>query len=451
VLALVPADRLHELTDITKVLDRGDNVRNFETVRKRKDGSAVDVSLTISPLRDRTGTIVGSGTIARDITETNRLRQRLAIADRMASLGTLAAGVAHEINNPLTSVIANVELALESAVARQASPDEPQDTTEIVEELRDALDAADRVRLIVKDLKVFSRADERANERVDLARVLDSTLRMVANEIRHRAKLVTLYEAVPTVDAHESRLGQVFLNLLVNAAQAIPEGDAENNEIRVTVRAEKGNVVVEIRDTGAGIDPARIGRIFEPFVTTKPIGVGTGLGLPICRTIIDSFGGDISLTSEVGRGTTFRVSLPLGVLREAELPARNEAPSVRSARARILIIDDDTLLLRALARIVGDRHDVTTVSSGREAIRLLTEGDPYAVIFCDVMMPDMTGMALHAELLSRLPEAAAKMVFMTGGVFTAQARSFLDGMPNRILDKPIFPKEMLALVEELTT
>jgi PAS domain S-box-containing protein len=444
---LIPARHQDELAMMATALARGDSVRNFETVRQRNDGSAVDVSLTVAPLSDRTGKIVGSATIARDITETNKLRQRLAIADRMASLGTLAAGVAHEINNPLSAVIANVDLALEAALERCAAPMSPQDTREIVEELRDARDAAERVRLIVKDLKVFSRADERANERVDVAEVLDSTIRMVTNEIRHRATLVTDYRAVPSVDAHKSRLGQVFLNLLVNAAQAIPEGNAHGNHIFVRAGVEGPNVVVEIEDTGTGIDPSRLEQVFEPFVTTKPVGVGTGLGLPICRTIVDSLGGSISVKSAVGRGTTFRVSLPIGVLGEARLRSPAGA-TVRSRRARVLIVDDDALLLRALTRVVGEHHDVTTVTDGRDALRRIKEGDRYDVVLCDVMMPVMTGIALHAELAAIAPDTAGRMVFMTGGAFTAQARAFLDTVPNRILEKPIAPRDLQAVLDD---
>ncbi len=173
-----------------------------------------------------------------------------------------------------------------------------------------AREAARRVRQIVRDLRIFSRSEVDATGPVDLTAVLESTLRMAWNEIRHRARLVKDFEAVPAVEGNESRLGQVFLNLIVNAAQAIPEGRAESNQIRVRLaQAQSGQVEVAITDTGPGIPPEVLQRLFTPFFTTKPPGVGTGLGLSICHKIITSIGGSIEVDTEVGRGTTFRVLL----------------------------------------------------------------------------------------------------------------------------------------------
>jgi len=210
----------------------------------------------------------------RDVTlraERCKLQEQLLVSDRMASVGTLAAGVAHEINNPLAVVLANLEMATRSVselAKRMALPDD------LEESLKDATDCAERIRDIVRDLKIFSRAEDDRRAPVDTRRVLESTLRMAWNEIRHRARLVKLYGAVPPVEANESRLGQVFLNLIVNAAQAIPEGHAEANEIRVATRlGPTGGVVVEIADSGCGMPPEVLRRIFTPFYTTKPVGV----------------------------------------------------------------------------------------------------------------------------------------------------------------------------------
>src|SRR5688572_4589382 len=243
---------------------------------------------------------------ARLRAERSRLEEQLVISDRMASVGTLAAGVAHEINNPLCALMGNLEfvaddlgqvirdinaLALEGAAKGRVpstSLSEPMARlTDIQGPLNEARDAAERVRLIVKDLKAFSRSDEETRGPVDVHTVIDSSIRMAHNEIRHHARLVKVYGEVPLVEGNEARLSQVFLNLLVNAAHAVPEGHIDQNEIRVETRLlGEDRVVVEVRDTGTGIPAHALPRIFDPFFTTKPIGVGTGLGLAICHRIV---------------------------------------------------------------------------------------------------------------------------------------------------------------------
>jgi CheY-like chemotaxis protein len=272
---------------------------------------------------------------------------------------------------------------------------------------------------------------------------------MVWNEIRHRARLVKDYGQTPTIDANESRLGQVFLNLLVNAAQAIPEGNAERNEIRIVTRAKDGWVVIDISDTGAGIPPERLARIFEPFFTTKPVGEGTGLGLSICHGIVGSLGGEITVSSRIGEGTTFQVTLPVGRLEEREQADVQTRPIRASRRARILVVDDEAMMVKALTRTLRSHHDVTGVTAAREAARLIEAGERYDLILCDLMMPQITGMDLHTQLLRAAPEMAAKMIFLTGGAFTVRARTFLDNVPNQRLEKPFDPMGLLALIRDL--
>jgi signal transduction histidine kinase len=240
--------------------------------------------------------------------EQRRLREQLMVAERMASVGTLAAGVAHEINNPLAAVVANLELALRTV---ERLPFDLPDLPELRAELRDAHEAAHLVRQIVRDVKVFSRSVDERGGPVDVRQVLDSTVRMAWNEIRHRARLLRRYDPVPPVWTTDARLGQVFLNLLINAAQAIEIGHVDSNEIRLSTRTdEQGRAVVEIADTGVGISAENLNRIFAPFFTTKPPGSGTGLGLSISLRIVKEMGGDIQLSSEPGRGTLARVCLP---------------------------------------------------------------------------------------------------------------------------------------------
>jgi PAS domain S-box-containing protein len=252
--------------------------------------------------------------IARDITERRQVQEKLLATERMVSLGTLAAGVAHEINNPLSYMLSNLRFVDDelTALAEAGETLVGERGKEIRDALREALSGSTRVRDIVRDLRTFSRGnDGQQGGPVDVKAVLDSCVNMAWSEIRHRARLVKDYGDVPPVNANESRLAQLFLNLLVNAAQAIPHGNLQANEIRLTTTFEEGQVVVAVKDTGVGIPQENLGRLFDPFFTTKPIGVGTGLGLSICHGIITAMGGRITVESEPGKGTTFRVFLPV--------------------------------------------------------------------------------------------------------------------------------------------
>jgi len=244
--------------------------------------------------------------VARAI-ERRQLQEQLLVADRMVSMGTLAAGVAHEINNPLAFVQLNLEYAVEQLRALAARPE----LHEVTRALDDAMEGAARVRAIVRDLKVFSRPDATQIGVIDIRRVLDSSIQMAHNEIRHRARLVKSFGETPPVSGNEARLGQVFLNLLINAAHSITEGASDENEIAVSTKTDSsGQLVVTIRDTGAGMSPEVQRRIFDPFFTTKPVGIGTGLGLSVCHGIISALGGKIEVNSEPAKGTEFRVLLP---------------------------------------------------------------------------------------------------------------------------------------------
>ncbi len=264
--------------------------------------------------------------IVRDITERKHLREKLQTADRMAAIGSLAAGVAHEINNPLSFVLSNVRFVRDELQTLAEEADEK--TRERLKEVQEALEetqmGGDRVNEIVRDLRRFARGDDGKRAPVDLHAVLDLCGNIARSQLRHRAQLVKAYGELPSIVASESRLGQLFLNLIINAAQAIPEGeDAKSHEVRLTTwRQGEDEVVVEVRDTGVGIPPENLHRLFDPFFTTKPAGVGTGLGLPICRGIVTSLGGRITVESEPGKGSAFRVVLPVG-----ESPAEPGSPA----------------------------------------------------------------------------------------------------------------------------
>jgi PAS domain S-box-containing protein len=409
---------------------RGDGVRQVQT-----RGEAVHE-------HGRPVRLIGT---EQDVTEQRLVEARVMLGDRLACVGTLAAGVAHEINNPLAYVSTNLDMIAEELHAiGGASPS--RRLRELEEMTREARQGAERVRKIVRGLKTFSRADSERRTILDLHQVLELALNMSFNEIRHRARLVKDYGDVPTVLADESRLGQVFVNLLINAAQAIPEGQADRNEIRIVTRTEAERAIIEVHDTGAGIPADVIGRIFDPFFTTKEIGVGTGLGLSISHSIITDLAGEIAVHSEAGKGTTFRVALPATRAKPASEAAA--APAVGGAIrvGRVLIVDDDETGARSLSRILRP-SEVTITHNGRQALDAIRAGKQFDVILCDLMMPEMTGMDLHREISRERPELLDRMIFMTGGAFTPAACEFLDRVPNDRLEKPYEPQALRALVQ----
>ena len=458
-----PEDRELIPRGIRAIVEKGGPTPLRELRFLRKDGDVISVDIMSLPIEfDGAPAIL---TLARDVTERRQFQAKLLQADRMASIGMLAAGVAHEINNPLAYMKANLDLIAEDLprirpVLRSAAFAQPAARgaeslfdplsclTEIEDTLREAREGADRVRRIVRDLKTFSRADEDRREVLDVRRVIDSSINLVWNEIRHRARLVKDYGEVPLLEANESRLGQVILNLLINAAQSIPEGKIELNEIRIVTSTDaSGGAVIEVRDTGEGIPPERLGRIFDPFFTSKTIGEGTGLGLSICQGIISALGGKISVESQIGRGTTFRVSLPahLAATRATPEAPPGDAPAP-ACRARVLVIDDESALRTALKRTLSAENDVVLASSGREALDLLREDDHFDLIFCDLVMPDVSGVEVYETLAKERPALTEKLVFITGGAFTPSTRKFLAKVPNLRIDKPFELSNIRSLV-----
>ncbi len=402
------------------VIDRGTIVRNDKGVAVRMVGSMLD------------------------ITERVQLQERLALSDRMASIGTLAAGVAHEINNPLTYIKANVSLAIEEL--RSGSVD----VDNLLELLREAQEGADRVRRIVRDLQTFSRPREDEIETLDVRSVIESSINMAWNEIRHRAQLIKDYAPMPPVKMNRARLGQVILNLLINAAQAIAEGDVDRNQIHIrTSTSALGEAVIEIRDSGCGIAASALPRIFEPFFTTKSVGVGTGLGLSICHSIVTAAGGRIDVASPATGGCCVTVTLPADAQLEHAAPATPLIAAV-PPRRRVMIVDDDAPLRRSLQRMLERVHDVFVADSGESALaELERHGDQYDVILCDLMMPHMSGMQVYDGVVRERRELARRFIFMTGGAFSKRSSDFIAECDCPILDKPFDLNTLSRAIEQI--
>ncbi len=376
--------------------------------------------------------------------ERQNMESRLAFADRMASIGTLAAGVAHELNNPLMYVLSNLRVTREDMDA--AEPIEWLDHAR--QQLDEAIQGAVRMQHIVRDLKTFSRTDDERRGNVVVQNVLESSINVCGNEIRHRATLERDFDKTPPVDANESRLGQVFLNLLINAAQAMPERPVTANRIRVrTYTDDEGWAVIEVTDNGVGIAPERIGKVFDPFFTTKGISEGTGLGLSICRSIVRGAGGTIGVQSRPGRGTTFVVRLPASERPNIRLATQPPASTPTGTQARVVVVDDEPLVGRSIRRALRD-HDVEVFLSGKDAIERLCTGEPFDVVFCDLLMPEMSGMEVFAKVAAQRPELASRFVFMTGGAFTPEARDFVKDTSLVCLEKPFELHQIRDLVRE---
>jgi PAS domain S-box-containing protein len=460
-----PPDWPQSLQRIASVRQSGESSPATEMVVLARDGAQVHVEVVSVPLSFEGAPAVAG--IARDITERRELQLKLMQADRMSAIGMLAAGVGHEINNPLAYVLSNLgyvdgslrELGEAFLRAREDGGDSAFRALgeadarfqELLGVVAEAQEGGERIRRIVRGLKSFSRADAQELTDVDLRRVLESSVNMARNEIRHRAQLVVEMDEVPLVRAEEGRLGQVFLNLLVNAAQSIPDGDARRHQVQVRCgRDARGGAYVEVRDTGQGISPENLRRIFDPFFTTKALGEGTGLGLTICHGIVTSLGGTIEVQSELGRGSRFRVVLPPAPdSAEVVLPAAAGAKASDAARGSVLVVDDDALVLSSVRRLLAVEHQVTAMEGARSALDRLRSGERFDAIVCDLMMPEMSGQELHAAIRSLAPDQASRMIFLTGGAFTPRAMEFLAAVPNPCLDKPFEADQLRLLVREV--
>jgi signal transduction histidine kinase len=409
-------------------------------------GQAIELEVNGSPVRDATGTVAGFVMVARDDRALRAIEAQLVIADRLASVGTVAAGVAHEINNPLAFVIGNLEYIAEELALPEL---DIQQLPELRKALAATIDGAHRVKHIVRDLKSFARSDGDTSIPIDINALADTALSMVRNELRHHARVVKAYGKVPRVIGNEGRLVQVLVNLLQNAAHAIPAGDAETNSVTIaTGMTASGAATIEVRDTGSGIPPDVAARVFDPFFTTKPIGVGTGLGLAICQKLVTGLGGRIEFDTAVGKGTTFRIVLPAA---SAEDLATEPMPRMSrpARRLRILAIDDEPEIGAALQRNLGRDHDVVFVTRAAAALELIA-GGRFDVVLCDVMMPEMTGVQFLDRLAATQPAIAARVVFMTGGAFSPAARELLESTNNERVDKPFDFAVVRATLAKLT-
>jgi len=385
-----------------------------------------------------------------DAERDRRMATQLAQSEKLAAIGQIAAGVAHEINNPLTWVKSNLAYCLER-LAGPAGGAGAAPPGELRESLAEALQGADRIEAIVKAMRSLGRPERPdAVEEVDVRDELLNALQMARNHLTQRAALsIAVPPALPRVKAKTNELGRVFLNLLMNAAQAIPEGASAQNRVAVAARAEDGEVVVEVADTGCGLSDEVRARMFEPFFTTKPVGQGTGLGLTIARAIVDAAGGRLEAEREEGRGARFRVCLP-AVGGEGAPEARRPATAAGArSRSRVLVIDDEPMVRRSFERMLERHHEVVGLDSAAEALARLEAGERWDAILCDLMMSGTDGIAFHEALSVRFPALLPRLAFVTGGAFGERATRFLAEHEVPVVPKPVEVAALLEAVERL--
>jgi two-component system NtrC family sensor kinase len=393
------------------------------------------------------------GTLAR-LAET---QEQLVQMEKMASIGLLTAGVAHEINNPLGFILPSFEL-IESwvASARVGKADERvQSFDDLAQLITDCRRGLDRIARLVRQLRVFSHPGRQDLGAVDIDALVRSVVAMVERETAGRAT-VTVYSTHDCIaSGNGEQLRQVLLNLLINSAQSF-SSDRTDGRIEVFVERKEEVVNIRVIDNGCGIAPENLRRVFDPFFTTKAVGHGTGLGLAISRDLVKKMDGNVTLESQLGRGTSATVTLHLW--READQrqvePPRTPtpelfAPAPGSRRLSIIIIEDETALLQPLRRMLADHHDVLTFSDSRDGMRCLVEREPPDVIICDVNMPEVSGLELYRHVTSVRPFLAERFVFLTGGDSDDLATLLGEG-PARILEKPIHRKELIAAIDAIS-
>jgi PAS domain S-box-containing protein len=390
----------------------------------------------MTPVRAGEGRITGVIGVSTDVTQRRRLQGKAIQNDRVMAMGTLAASVAHEINNPLAYIMGSLD-EIDRALSRQ-------DLDMVRASLKAVRTGAERISNVTRDLRSFSRPDDETVSAVELRAVVGAVLELVRKEIEARARLVLNLGATPAVRGNEARLVQVVLNLLVNAWQSLEPGRPERHEVGLSIFGEgKGmQAIVEVWDSGTGVAAENRERIFEPFFTTKPVGQGTGLGLFVCRNIVTGFGGEISVRDRPGGGSVFRVSLPAAVSAGRKLTPplgshQVAVPAVPAGRrSRILVVDDDEWVSGTLVNRLRHDFEASAEHDGARAVQLILTDPGFDLVFCDLVMRGLTGMDIFQRIRGADPSLLPRLVFMTGGAFTPEASDFVEQYPDAVVYKP---------------
>ncbi|MEO6576845.1 MAG: response regulator, partial [Polyangiaceae bacterium] len=362
--------------------------------------------------------------------------------------GHLVAGISHEINNPLAALLLNLRLLEEpiERLAREATT--PEEGEEITISLEDSLAAAERIRAIVAEMRMFAQPERTRGESVRIEDLLEGPLALVANEVRFKAEIVRDFSETPKLVVDRMPLSQAFLSILLNAIHAIEANNVEGNWIRLATSVAVDGVVIEISNSGPVIPKSNLSKIFEPFFTTKPIGTAPALGLSLAYETIKRHGGHIEARADESAPMGFRIWLPFDTgLAATSIRAGNvELVFPPGKPARILVVDDDKLVRTGLRRVLERHHDVTLAANGERALELIVE-TPFDLVICDLIMPGMNGMELFAAVQRDAPHQAERFAFLTGGTSSVKAREFLAAVKNPRAFKPLLSDDLVRFVD----
>lgn len=382
-------------------------------------------------------------------------QSQLVQAGKLAAIGQLSSGVAHEINNPATWAmlsLAVVERELGGLRADLAAEGRENGLVEsrlvaIEAALEDAREGVQRISLVAGDLRTFARADDELREPLDLNEVVRISTRIATPAYRLKAKLICELSDAAEVVGKRGRLGQVVTNLLVNAAQALAEADPLRHVIRIATSASASGVSLVVEDSGPGISPDLRDRVFEPFYTTKPAHQGTGLGLSLVREIVHDHGGEIVVGDSSYGGARIEIRLP-GRIDAMLAPVVDETngKAPRVERPRVLVVDDELLLLRAVKNYLRSQAEVVLAEGGEQALSALAQDPRFDLVLCDLNMPGVDGPGVYEVVKGSHPELLERFVFLTGGALTARARDFLDHVRPRLVHKPVGVDALLSLL-----
>jgi PAS domain S-box-containing protein len=465
---LIPPDQVDELSPILERVSQGERVEHFETKRVRKDGTILELSVTLSPIRDDTGTVTGASTVARDLTELRKaeaehleLEDRLRQSERLESLGQLAGGVAHDFNNLLAGIMNYASLissCLQDEMTLRGLSDDDAFVS-VVQDADEITKVAKRAAALTHQLLIFSRREIVQAEVLDLNAIVSEIETLLRTTVPENVELrLRLAPDLPLIKADRSQIDQVFMNLAVNARDAMPDGgelEIETATFEVDQQYARINAInagtyvrLTVSDTGTGMTREVVARTFEPFFTTKPKGEGTGLGLATVYGIVRQAGGDVSIYSEPGLGTTVRVNLP--VTSDVRSAREREQPSVpREADGETVLLVEDEEIVREPTRRMLERNGyrVLAAANAEEALVLL-HGHPGAIhlLLTDVVMPGRSGRDLSADVLEDRPET--KVLFMSGYSQNVIAHQGVIEAGVYLIEKPFAADDLLRKVRD---